>query len=111
MSYEQAMKHWKNHRKDRYYQPIVLGYFEKEKRIEDMNKEDILKLLDELDELRRKHKYDKHCDTEYIMRIACAIVAEHGGYSSRNDWTEILKADAITQYSHDLSDPLLAGRF
>jgi hypothetical protein len=29
MSYKQAMKHWHNHRKQRYYQPIVCGNFEK----------------------------------------------------------------------------------
>lgn len=35
MSYKQAMKHSRNHRKDKYYQPIVMGLFGKEKPLYD----------------------------------------------------------------------------
>lgn len=48
MSYKQAMKHWHNHRKQHYYQPIICGNFEKKESA--MTKEKALAILNSMPE-------------------------------------------------------------
>lgn len=99
MSYTQAMKHFKNHRKDRFYQQCS-GYASfKETETEVKETVNALYLLDEIDELRRKHEHDQQQNNDWVLRVACAIIAQAAGYQSRVDWQDALKADSTTKYS------------
>ena len=57
-------------------------------------------LLDELDNLRRE-KLNSTDSIDFIMRLACATVAEYAGIKSRADWTERLGNDETTLYAMD----------
>lgn len=61
-----------------------------------------LQVLDKMDKFRRDHQNEKIAHADYCMRFMEAIVAEAAGYSNRNEWTEILKADKSTEYSKDI---------
>lgn len=63
----------------------------------------VLQILDKMDKFRREHQNEKTSPADYCMRVLEAIVAEAAGYTERNEWTEILKADKSTEYSKDLS--------
>lgn len=58
-----------------------------------------LQVLDEIDALRREHEHDKRQDNDFMLRVACAIIAKAAGYESRVDWCEALKNDSTTKYS------------
>lgn len=90
MSYKKAIKHWKNHRKDMYYQQCS-GYSSfKEKQTEIKESVNALKVLDEIEQLRRKHENDKQQNNDWVLRVACAIIAKEAGYQSRMQWCEAL---------------------
>ena len=64
-----------------------------------------LRVLDEMDALRRKQWYHLPPPCDYYLRAMEAIVARAAGYASRTDWTDCLKSDAESQYCRDLEDP------
>ena len=53
-----------------------------------------LKILEELEAFRKKHE---HMDepSDWAIRMCQALVARHGGYSDRNEWTEALSKREI----------------
>lgn len=67
-----------------------------------MEREKILELLDKLDEFRRTHQDERQHPADYCMRVMEAIVARTGGFESRSDWTDALRADDTTTYSRDI---------
>ena len=64
-----------------------------------------LRVLDEMDALRRKQWYHLPPPCDYYLRAMEAIVARAAGYASRTDWTDCLKSDAESQYCRDLEGP------
>lgn len=68
-----------------------------------MDKVDILILLDEIDEFRRTHQDQRTSPSDWCMRVIEAIIARHAGFSSRTDWTEILKCSE-TKYRRDYKE-------
>ena len=60
---------------------------------------DVLKILDEMDDFRRRHQNAIQDPPDYCMRVLEAILAKAAGYNSRNDWTEALAADSATKYA------------
>lgn len=65
---------------------------------------DVLAVLDRMDEIRRKHYFDKHPAPDCLCRILEAVVAEAGGYKSRTDWTDELKKRPDSIYNRDYSN-------
>ena len=61
-----------------------------------MDKIDILRILDEMDDFRRKHHQHP---ADWCMRCMEAILAGAAGYEDRNEWTEELKADPGSAYA------------
>lgn len=64
-----------------------------------MDKEECLEILDELDTIRRRTEYRPADSADYVLRVACAIIAEKAGFKSRTDWTEELRKDTKTEYA------------
>lgn len=71
---------------------------------------DILDILDQMDEFRRKHYFDKQPTPDYYMRVMEAILARAAGYTSRVDWIDDLKKRE-SLYKRDLNDPDYWGTF
>ena len=72
-----------------------------------MDRKEILELLDRLDKFRRAHQDDRQHPSDWCMRMMEAIVAQAGGYQSRNGWMAALKADDTTAYSNDMENGML----
>lgn len=72
-----------------------------------MDRKEILELLDRLDKFRRRHQDNQQHPADWCMRMMEAMIAQAGGYQSRNDWTEALKADDTTAYSQDMKNGML----
>lgn len=64
-----------------------------------MDKKECLELLDELDTIRRRTEYRPEDSADYVLRVACAIIAGKAGFTSRTDWTEELRKDTKTEYA------------
>ena len=70
-----------------------------------MNKNEILKALDEMDAARRKAEINtERYPKDYIFRLCEAILAKHAGYTERCAWTDELRADASTEYHAFFAD-------
>lgn len=52
---------------------------------------EIIEILEELERFRKKHE-NKNEPSDWAIRVCQAIVAKAGGYTSRVDWTDILRA-------------------
>jgi hypothetical protein len=63
-----------------------------------MKKEEALKLLDEIDAIRRKPVKEQGT-ADWAFRMACAVVAKAAGYKCRTDWTSDLALDSTTRYT------------
>lgn len=70
-----------------------------------MNKDEILKALDEMEQARhRAQERPEYYPPDYIFRLCEAITAKIAGYTDRMSWTQDLKADASTHYHEYYSD-------
>lgn len=76
-----------------------------------ISKEAALAILDKIDKVRRDAGKQRYLSTDYYLRVACAIVAEAGGFKDRTDWTNILKYDLTSEYAKDYDDPQFAATF
>ena len=79
--------------------------------VKSISKEAALAILDRIDKVRRDAHKERYLSTDYCLRIACAIVAEAGGFENRTDWTNILKYDLTSEYAKDYADPQFAAAF
>ena len=52
----------------------------------------VLNVLDQMDEIRRNHYFDKPQNADLLARMLEAVLAKAAGYKSRTDWTTALKA-------------------
>ena len=72
-----------------------------------MDKKEALQILDEIDTLRRKYE---HTPTEkngdWLLRIACAIVAQKAGFNSRVKWIEEIRKDKNIMLKRNIADKL-----
>lgn len=67
--------------------------------MEDIFREEILSLLDELEEIRQKAaEKSNHYDTDYAIRLCEATVATKCGIPSRAKWTTMLKENPDSKY-------------
>lgn len=64
---------------------------------------DVLDVLDQMDEFRRNHYFDKQPTPDFYMRAMEAILAKAAGYDSRSEWTEALK-NSKSRYSRDYTE-------
>lgn len=64
-----------------------------------MDKKECLQILDELDTLRRKTEYRPKDSADFVLRVAAAIVAEHGGFTGRAEWCAELRKDPSTEFA------------
>lgn len=69
----------------------------------DFVKIDVLEILDQMDEFRRKHYFDKQPRPDFYMRVMEAMLAKAAGYNSRSEWTEALK-NSKSRYNRDYTD-------
>jgi len=68
-----------------------------------MNKE--LTLLDRIEEIRQKAAENpQNYPVDYAIRLISALVAEHVGYTDRNEWTDALKKHPESKYAARLSE-------
>lgn len=65
---------------------------------------DVLDVLDQMDEFRRNHYFDKNPTPDFYMRAMEAMLAKAAGYNSRSEWTDALKA-TNSLYKRDYRDP------
>ena len=71
-----------------------------------INKAEILKILDDLDEMRRNS--DVYSD--YDFRVIEADIAKLIGVKDRNDWTDELMNDKTSKYYHYYNSGVLTFR-
>ena len=65
-----------------------------------MDKKEALQILDEIDTLRRKHEHTaEQKNGDWLLRVACAIIAKKAGFADRMEWCEELKKDKTTEYA------------
>lgn len=76
-----------------------------------ISQEAALAILDKIDKVRRDARKQRQLTTDYYLRVACAIVAEAGGFEDRTNWTNILKSDLTSEYAKDYDDPEFATLF
>lgn len=76
-----------------------------------ISQEAALAIRDKIDKVRRDARKQRQLSTDYYLRVACAIVAEAGGFEDRTDWTRILKNDLTSEYAKDYDDPHFATAF
>lgn len=72
---------------------------------------DILALLDEMEDFRRRHYFDNPATPDFYMRVLAAMVARAGGYENRNQWTKALKENKNSKYFQDLQNSEKWGTF
>lgn len=58
-----------------------------------MKREEALKLLLKIEEFRQQPAMNK-AERDITCRIIAAMVAEAGGFKSRNEWTAAIKAES-----------------
>ena len=70
-----------------------------------MNKSDILKALDQMEEARiNAGRCPEAYPPDYIFRLCEAITARLAGYHSREAWTDDLLQDDSTTYSRIMNE-------
>lgn len=88
--YDKAIKHWGNHRKDRFTQQCS-GYSHPSNFSSNANviisKESAIIILSEMEKQRTK---ESETEKDFIWRIAQAIVAKNAGFKERNEWQECI---------------------
>lgn len=102
MSYEQAMKHWGNHRKDKFYQPCSGPVHHEPQQKEGKNmlsKETALKILDAIDAIRREEDYKPMGGDSFECRKICADIAREAGFKDRAEWAAMLRNDPQTLFA------------
>lgn len=62
---------------------------------------DVLKVLDDMDEIRRTHYHDKKPNADLLCRMLEAVLARAGGYENRAAWTAELK-QRPSAYARDI---------
>lgn len=92
MSYEKAMKHSRNHRKDRYTQqcggPAVDAFVREQ--VEVKGAIPALPVLDKLEAWRRERKHREPITVDFAYRYAAHLVASDAGYVGRESWRTAL---------------------
>lgn len=71
---------------------------------------DVLDVLDQMDEFRRNHYFDKQPTPDFYMRAMEAMLAKAAGYNSRSEWTEALK-NTNSRYKRDYTNMVKWGTF
>ena len=64
-----------------------------------MDKKEALQILDEIDTLRRRSKYNPQESADYYLRVVCAIIAQKAGFTNRLEWCDALRSDTKTEYA------------
>lgn len=72
-----------------------------------MDKKEALQTLEEIDVLRRKYEHTEEIKNgDWLLRVACAIIAEKAGFYSRIEWVEEIRKDKNIMLRRNTADKL-----